>query len=260
MTRHHEAEAQLQRRYYRDIAEDYERDHVGIEDEHRKSLDYTSFFIDWLGAESVLDVGMGTGRGARHFKRRNPGVRITGLDPVEDLVKISRREGLDPGDAVVGSGYQLPFPDDSFDVVFELGCLHHVRHPERVVAEMLRVARKGVFMSDSNRFGGGRPFSRYVKLALYRLGLWSIADRIKTGGRGYLYDEGDGVYYSYSLFDSYEPVRAWADDVFFIPIDNNAPARRFGTWMTPLLTSHRLLLCAFRRQEPDGLGSGSGGE
>ncbi len=240
-------EVALQRRYYTDIAEDYERDHVGIADEHQKSLDYTAFFIDWLGAESVLDVGMGTGRGARHFKAANPDLEVVGVDPVEGLVRIARREGLGPAEALVGSGYDLPFADNSFDVVFELGCLHHVRRPELIVREMIRVARKGIFMSDSNRFAGGPMGARYLKLALYRLGLWRAADWVKTGGRGYLYDEGDGVFYSYSLYDSYDMVRAWADEAFFIPIDDDRATRRLKTWMNPLLTSHRLLLCAFRR-------------
>jgi hypothetical protein len=115
------------------------------------------------------------------------------------------------------------------------------------VREMIRVARKGISMSDSNRFAGGRMSARHLKLALYRLGLWRAVDWIKTGGRGYLYDEGDGVFYSYSLYDSYDMVRDWADEAFFLPIDNDRATRRMKTWMNPLLTSHRLLLCAFRR-------------
>ena len=232
----------LQRRTYTDIADDYERDHVGIANEHQKSLDCAAFFIDWLGAESVLDVG--TGCGARHFKAADPALRVVGIDPVEGLARIARREGLAPEEALVGSGYHLPFADESFDVVIELGCLHHVRRPELVVREMIRVARKGVFMSDSNRFAGGRMSSRYLKLALYRLGLWRAADWVKTGGRGYLYDEGEGVFNSYSLYDSYDMVRDWADETFFIPIDNDLATRRLKTWLNPLLTSHRLPLRA----------------
>lgn len=147
-------------------------------------LDSAACSIDWLDAESVLDVGMGTSRGARHFMAADPAQRVAGIDPVGGLARIARHEGLAPEEALVGSGYQLVFADESSGVVIELGCLHHVRRPELVVREMIRGARKGVFMSDSNRFASGRMSSRYLKLAFYRLGLWRAADWVRTGGRG----------------------------------------------------------------------------
>ena len=38
-------------------------------------------------------------------------------------------------------------------------------------------------------------------------GLWAIADWIKTGGRGYSVSEGDGVAYSYSVFNDWPQIR-----------------------------------------------------
>ncbi len=71
-----------------------------------------------------------------------------------------------------------------------------------MVSEMLRVARKAVFISDMNNFGGGAPLVRYAKRALRRLHLWGIANYIKTAGKGYSITEGDGLFYPYSVFDS----------------------------------------------------------
>ena len=36
-------------------------------------------------------------------------------------------------------------------------------------------------------------------------------------GRGYLESDGDGIFYSYSIFDSMPQLQTWADRVFVIP-------------------------------------------
>ncbi len=51
------------------------------------------------------------------------------------------------------SGLALPFKDDGFDAVVESSVLRHVSDPKAVVSEMIRVARKAVFLVDSNIFG-----------------------------------------------------------------------------------------------------------
>lgn len=51
-------------------------------------------------------------------------------------------------DLICCSSYELLFTDNSFDVVTEMGILHHVAEPERVVAEMLRVAKKAIFIMN----------------------------------------------------------------------------------------------------------------
>jgi len=81
--------------------------------------------------------------------------------------------------------------------VWNLG-LHHIRKPALAVAEMLRVATKAIFLSDSNNFGHGSPLGRSIKQTIDLLGLWPLADWIKTKGKGYTISEGDGLAYSYS--------------------------------------------------------------
>jgi hypothetical protein len=83
-----------------------------------------------------------------------------------------------------------------------------VRDHRRAVSEMLRVARKAIFISDSNSFGQGSRLVRAAKQALRAAGLWRIADLVKTRGRGYTITEGDGLAYSYSVFDDYRLIKA----------------------------------------------------
>lgn len=50
-----------------------------------------------------------------------------------------------------GSAHTLPFENDSFDIVFCSNLLHHLQNPFKAVAEMKRVSRKFVVLSEPNR-------------------------------------------------------------------------------------------------------------
>jgi ubiquinone/menaquinone biosynthesis C-methylase UbiE len=101
----------------------------------------------------------------------------------------------------------LEFEDKSFDLVCAFGMLHHIKEPSLAVTEALRVARKAVFVSDSNNFGQGSPVFRAVKQTLNACRLWPIANWLKTKGKGYGLTEGDGLAYSYSLFSNFKQIR-----------------------------------------------------
>src|SRR5262249_33387273 len=150
----------------------------------------------------------------------------------------------------------LPFPDHGIDAAFACGILHHARNPQKIVREMLRVSRKAVFLSDENRFAHGSTFACWAKLALCKLGLFHAAYRIKTFGKGYRFSQGDGIAYSYSVYDSIDELSRWADRVILIPTDVTGSSaslvsRRRGSSFHPLLTSFHLLLCAVRDPQPD---------
>ena len=67
---------------------------------------------------------------------------------------------------------------------------------------MTRVARFGVMIGDANRFGQGFTAADLLKLAVHRAGLWPTFERFRTKGRGYMESDEDGIFYSYSIFDS----------------------------------------------------------
>ena len=100
---------------------------------------------------------------------------------------------------------------------------------------MLRVAKKVVILTDSNRFGQGPILLRLIKLALWKTRLWGAFNYLRTAGKGYQITEGDGLSYSYSIYDSFEQIVRWADRLIVIPSDKVKPS----TWLHPLLTSPR---------------------
>jgi hypothetical protein len=110
--------------------------------------------------------------------------------------------------------------------------LHHVQRPD-VVREMLRVAKKAILISDSNRFGQGGALERLLKLAMYKTGIWMAFDWVRTKGKGYRITDGDGVSYSYSPYDSFDLLAAWADRLIILPTENG----KVRSWFHPLLNS-----------------------
>lgn len=200
-------DAETQRAYYARTASLYDKAHVEEDRENMLAAGLMLAAIDFHGLSSVLDVGSGTGRAIRFLKERRPSMRLLGVEPVRELREVGYTKGLSPDELVYGDGTCLSFPDASFDLVCEFGVLHHVKRPDIVVGEMLRVAKKAIFISDANNFGQGRFISRAIKQALDALGLWGFADFLKTRGRGYTISEGDGLAYSYSVFNNYRQIR-----------------------------------------------------
>jgi ubiquinone/menaquinone biosynthesis C-methylase UbiE len=202
-------EAQLQRAYYAKTAEHYEDMHVSFDssDPHYIALCLLVSSLDFVDGYSLLDIGSGTGRVLRHVQHYRPSTRVLGVEPVRELREVGYERGVNPEELVDGDATRLKYEADSFDVVCEFGVLHHVKEPNKVVAEMLRVAKKAIFISDSNNFGQGSLFGRSVKQMINALGMWRAVVWAKTGGRGYMESEEEGISYSYSVFNNIEQIR-----------------------------------------------------
>jgi SAM-dependent methyltransferase len=232
---------QLQKAYYQRTANTYQRDHVTDGDEHSVALDHILAVCAQLGVRDVLDVGCGTGRALQHLSRDQT-TRLVGIEPVAELLSIARNTCLPPTSLLQGVGTSLPLRSSSVDAVCATGVMHHVPDASPVVAEMLRVARRAIFISDYNRFGAGPIAWRWTKLALAKAGAWPSIYRLRTRGRGYSISDGDGIAYSYSIYDSLTQLLSWTDRVYVIP---TAPVSS-ATWFSPLLASTHGLLCALR--------------
>lgn len=208
MTVHaHKDDVALQRAYYAAEAARYDGQHMQADNEHDFALAFMIGMLGYLGVRSILDVGSGTGRAISAVQAAQPTIKVVGIEPVAELRELAYKKGVDRATLIAGDARELEFPDGEFDLVCAFGVLHHVRSPEPVVNEMLRVAAKAVFISDSNNFGQGGLLSRSMKQALAALGLWTVADFLKTRGKGYLYSEGDGISYSYSVYSSLQQLR-----------------------------------------------------
>ena len=107
---------------------------------------YRDIFFRSLMAQrpqSVLDVG--AGRGALLARVAEAGVTAAGVEYDAGLAQQALASGLA---MQAGSADALPYEDGSFDWVVSEFSLHHFPNAERSLAEMLRVAGKGVMILD----------------------------------------------------------------------------------------------------------------
>lgn len=200
------SEKEIQRRYYAETAYQYNALHVHTDDTHYFALSILVGIIDFLGIRSILDIGSGTGRAVQFIKKMCPNVKVVGLEPVAELREVGYSQGLSPEELIAGDAIHMAFANGEFDMVCEFGVLHHIKKPERAVAEMLRVAKRAIFISDSNNFGQGPVLIRTLKQIINFFGLWKLADLVKTKGKGYTISEGDGLAYSYSVYTNYAQI------------------------------------------------------
>ena len=88
---------------------------------------------------SLLDVATGTGHVAGAAAAR--GAHAVGIDISEEMLARARRL-YDGVEFALGDAENLAFEDDAFDAAVAAFLLHHVPSPERVMAELARVARR----------------------------------------------------------------------------------------------------------------------
>lgn len=117
--------------YYDDIAKGYDELHGEEQLQKLRMIhDYLvekGFLTDTV---RILDVGCGTGLSAQVFDQR-----ILGVEPSEGLAKQA------PFDVTIGPGEEMPFTDNTFDIVLCVTALHNFDDPEQGVKEMKRVTK-----------------------------------------------------------------------------------------------------------------------
>jgi ubiquinone/menaquinone biosynthesis C-methylase UbiE len=100
-------------------------------------------------AESILEVGCGTGHFTRWFAQK--GFDVVGLDVSEAMLREARRLG-GPMHYVRADALALPFADRSYDLTAMITTLEFLADPARALAEAVRVARQGILLGVLNRW------------------------------------------------------------------------------------------------------------
>jgi SAM-dependent methyltransferase len=126
-------------------------------------------FRDPVRAQSVLEVGSGTGAFLAEAARRFP--RVVGADIAMRWLHVSRRRfrdlGLPPPTLVCCCAERLPFPDGAFDLAVSTATLEFTRDPQAALAEAARVLRPGTAFVVNT-------VNRYSLASEPHVGLWAV--------------------------------------------------------------------------------------
>ena len=118
----------------------------------QKSINQANILLKYteLKNKKVLEIGSGWGINFIVWTKKY-NINGYGLEPegpgFESSFKISRRlvkyNNIDENRIINAMGENIPFIDDTFDVVFSTNVLEHVKDPVKVLSEALRVLKPG---------------------------------------------------------------------------------------------------------------------
>jgi ubiquinone/menaquinone biosynthesis C-methylase UbiE len=108
-------------------------------------LEFAYHQLGDVTGKRVVDFGCGSG--ANSVLLANRGAHVWGIDISEDLLRLAKRRlavsGREGGATfIAGSAHDMPFPDNSIDVVFGIAILHHL-DLDLVSKEVRRVLKPG---------------------------------------------------------------------------------------------------------------------
>lgn len=133
----------------------------------------------------ILDVGCGVG--AEVIELANLGGDCTGLDGARDAVRLINQVRDDFGikvRGVYGDAANMPFDDESFDIVMSWDFFEHVADFNQAMKEQIRVLKRGgrLIIPNANLLS---PFALFDLLVRY-----PIRTRGRYGGIKWLFTKG----------------------------------------------------------------------
>ena len=159
---------------YRFYAPLYDRVFGAVLEPGRRAL---TTAVRALRPTSILEVGVGTGLTLTHYPASSS---VVGIDISEEMLEIARERADALADRCIHlaamNAESMDFPDGCFDCVAIPYVLSVTPNPEKLVAEIRRVCRKGGTILILNHFSGSRLWwflERAVRSLANRIGFRS---------------------------------------------------------------------------------------
>jgi len=120
------------KKLWNNIATDFSHTRNYVWEDIRNLADYAK------PGMKILDLGCGNGRLYEIFKDKN--VNYIGIDISEKLIRLAQTK-YPEAQFLVGDGLDLPFKDNSFDVIYSIAVFHHLPS-QRLRIQFLKEARR----------------------------------------------------------------------------------------------------------------------
>lgn len=114
---------------------------------HRLNNVFSSICCDNL---KILDAGCGEGFISEQIYNSAKNAEITAVDISEEAIEYAKKHQNPHIDFTVGDIFNLPYQDNSFDIVCAFEVLEHLQTPEKALNELNRLAKKFIILSVPN--------------------------------------------------------------------------------------------------------------
>jgi len=137
--------------------------------------------------QKVLEVGIGAGTDFLQWVRA--GAKAYGIDLTQEAVEhvINRLKiyGLSAEEVRVADAEEIPYPDNSFDLVYSWGVIHHTPNTLKALDEIIRVTKVGgrIKIMIYNRHSLN-AFYQHLRFGLFRFKSisWTIYHHMESLG------------------------------------------------------------------------------
>ncbi|MCK0179698.1 class I SAM-dependent methyltransferase [Flavobacteriaceae bacterium S0862] len=130
-------------------------------------------FLKWLNMPSNLnwlDVGCGTGALTYAIEQSNKPQNLSCIDPSKSFIEKVKNRILTKGEFRIGNVENLPFKNESFEIIVSGLALNFFPNLERALSELKRVSKpNGVIAAYVWDYSGRMDFLRYFWDAAYQI-------------------------------------------------------------------------------------------
>lgn len=97
--------------------------------------------INSINGNNIADIGCGGGLMIGLIKLFNPKIKVTGFEESETIRSVWEKRNLE---VQTGDIYNLPFKNDKFDTVISSHVIEHLKKPEKMIEESIRISSKRI--------------------------------------------------------------------------------------------------------------------
>ena len=122
-------------------AQQFDNDNISVYNICRNDYPHILKEIDKQDWYSVLDAGCGTGAVIELLEQKYPDKHYTGIDISSKMIEVAKKKNIANATFVQGDCEELPFLDNSFDVVICSQSFHHYTRPQMFFNSVSRVLK-----------------------------------------------------------------------------------------------------------------------